>query len=168
MKLLQQEMFVNVKTVFMILFPNKHLFMAAYINTKRWKHVLENESLETYINSCFFEWMHNTTVYEKASCTSTYMNSTPRYSIKYMCKTSWSCIFAYYTILWHEINILLTLYKTLWRIKKSCQPLYTYSYLFKPHTWIVSFNLGCYTVVVLAGQCFDRLRETRLFVLKWQ
>jgi len=23
-------------------------------------------------------------------------------------------------------------------------------------------------VVVLAGQCFDRLRETRLFVLKWQ
>ena len=62
--------------------------MTSYINTKRWKHVLENKFLESYIKSCFFEGMHNNTVYDKASCTRTYMNSTPRYNIKYMCKTS--------------------------------------------------------------------------------
>ena len=38
---------------------------------KGWKYVLENKLLETYINSCFFKGMHNTTVYEKASCTRT-------------------------------------------------------------------------------------------------
>jgi len=41
--------------------------MAAYINTNRWKYVLEKKLLETYINACFFEGMHNTTVYEKVT-----------------------------------------------------------------------------------------------------
>jgi len=27
--------------------------MTAYINTKRWKHVLENKLLETYINAVY-------------------------------------------------------------------------------------------------------------------
>ena len=62
--------------------------MAAYINTKRWKYLLENKLLETYIKSYSFEGMHNYTVHEKASYTRTYMNSAPRYNIKYICKTS--------------------------------------------------------------------------------
>ena len=56
--------------------------MTAYINTKRWKHVLENKLLETYI------MLYTNTVHEKSNCTRTNMNSAPRYNIKYMCKTS--------------------------------------------------------------------------------
>ena len=75
--------------------------MAAYINTNRWKYVLEKKLLETYINACFFEGMHNTTVYEKVTQEHTWI---PHHdtTLSIYVRHHEAASLALNTILWHE------------------------------------------------------------------
>ena len=119
---------------------------------------------------CFFQGNHNNTVYEKASCKKALMNSALWYTIKYMWKTPWRCVFNIvirYNVMKYSIMvffrqelILLLCLKCRRKLKKFVRKCIHIGYCL---TWIVPFNLDCYNTLVLTGPCFDRWRETQLY-----